>query len=422
MAAAGVEQRNQKQLKLLALLREREGQTVGLEDVCRATGWKPLTAKTYLAKKLLGDVLARQDDGTFLVRGAAGLTDAEFTRLLSQSRERQQFGHQFTPLVRQLLERSRINVSLAVETFNRATLENRLDAFVLLFITGWEQLLKAELEDKKLGSIFTGERGSSGREKTIGFQQCLDLLLPAKDVVRRNLEVVRSLRDDAAHLLVLEVQPVATRYFQAGLINYVERFHAFTGENPLTLAGAGLLTLALPYQRPDIVTLRTKYGEATAAEIAAFVVNLERDTYGEADPRLAIDLQYRLTLSKDGGASSIHLTKGSDVGSIPGMIVEKPTSAEKTHPLYESELIAELTKRTGRPWSTTDVRAAIFKEGVKKANNEFHFHFEKVKRHGYSMAFADHVVRKVSEDPGYLDRARQSYLFDMRKARRSNSR
>ncbi|WP_373416923.1 DUF3644 domain-containing protein, partial [Vibrio parahaemolyticus] len=41
------------------------------------------------------------------------------------------------------MKKSRDNMMLALELYNRPSLENKLDGFVMLFSTAWEQLLKS---------------------------------------------------------------------------------------------------------------------------------------------------------------------------------------------------------------------------------------------------------------------------------------
>lgn len=74
--------RHERQLKFLKLLQEREGGSVTRQDICDATGWKPTGApKISLAKHVLDDVLTRQPDGSYAVRGASDLTEAQFLRM-----------------------------------------------------------------------------------------------------------------------------------------------------------------------------------------------------------------------------------------------------------------------------------------------------------------------------------------------------
>ena len=54
---------------------------------------------------------------------------------------------------------------LALELYNRPSLENKLDGFVLLFCTAWEQLTKAMLiESKGEDSIFLPPNNKGFRE------------------------------------------------------------------------------------------------------------------------------------------------------------------------------------------------------------------------------------------------------------------
>jgi hypothetical protein len=405
-------------LQLLAFFKEAEvhGKPITIPDMCSVTGWKRDTCKTYISKGVFS-VLVPLGKGHYSVQGAEGLTDQGFLRLFSQSKKRQKFGHQFDPLARQLLVRSRTNMSLAVEVFNRPALENRLDAFVVMFIAAWEQLMKAELEARLQGSIFTGEKTNMGRDKTITFKQCLDRLFEAKDPVRKNLEVIRSLRDEAAHLLVAEFQPVASRFFQAGLINYCDRFFEFTEEPPFPATGTGLLTLALPYHEPDVVALRERYGFATASEVTALMQAMEKTAGEFGDRRYAVSVKYRLVLTDNPGSSSIYLSKGKPDDSSPGIIVEKPKDFEKVYCYFPGELGTRLTELTGRSWNRHDVQATLFKEKMKTSNNEFHHHFKKTNRHGYSEACVEKLTRKLREDESYIERAKAWYGRHLKKKR-----
>ncbi|MCV6004036.1 DUF3644 domain-containing protein, partial [Escherichia coli] len=68
----------------------------------------------------------------------------EFKKRLSQSKHYQELGHRCkSNLAKALIKKSRDNMMLALELYNRPSLENKLDGFVMLFSTAWEQLLKS---------------------------------------------------------------------------------------------------------------------------------------------------------------------------------------------------------------------------------------------------------------------------------------
>jgi predicted DNA-binding protein (UPF0278 family) len=151
---------------LLELLQKKEsqGKAVSEEEILEASGWQKSTFSTYLNKGQLSDFLNEVREGYFEVSNSVGLSVQQFTQLLSQSKHRRGLGHNCkSRLAKALLRKSRDNMLLALELYNRPSLENRMDGFVLCFCTAWEQLLKAILiEQEGEESIFRKSRNTRG--------------------------------------------------------------------------------------------------------------------------------------------------------------------------------------------------------------------------------------------------------------------
>lgn len=142
---------SKSQQELLMLLKEKEnaGKSVTLDEILEYTGWKKSTFYTYWNKGRLNEFLNEIGSGVYTPLNVSGLTENEFSRLLSQSTHRQELGHICkSRLAKALLRKSRDNMLLAIELYNRPSLDNRLDSFVLCFCVAWEQLLKAILIEK----------------------------------------------------------------------------------------------------------------------------------------------------------------------------------------------------------------------------------------------------------------------------------
>ncbi len=412
--------RRTAQLALLEFLRhaERTAAPVTPAAIAKATGWKTTSARTYIGKGKLDDFLTARDDGSYEVHDTVGIADEEFIKRLSQSRAIQAFGsHLKNAIARQLLARARDNFLLAVELFNRPSLTNRSDAFLMLFGTAWEQLLKAEIAEVDEGNLYDGTAESGQRRRTIGFHEAMRrAFTDPKDPIRRNLAVIRDLRDDATHLLVPEVQAIATRYFQAGVGNFCDRFSAFAQVSALPDMAAGLLALALPYARPDFAGLARHYGNQGAVEIRHLVQRLEADAEQANDPKFAIRVEYRLTLDNRSTGAEIALTRkpGADV---VGVIVEKPIDVEKGFPYRANELAAKLSEQTGAQWTVTDVLAVCDKERWRGDNNRYHYHVAKARTHIYSELCLAEMARRYREHPGWLDGCRDWRRHQERQAR-----
>lgn len=377
-----------------AALQERANQVVAVDVLATAAGYKLSSLQTYLNKNLLAPYVFLDGQGNCVIGSLDDFHLADLRRALSQRQNRYTYEHiGCTELVSNLLERSKTNAGLALELVNRPALANRLDAFVLLFTTAWEQLLKAELEHQAQDSIFTGERTASGRQKTVSFHWCLERVFPdPNDPVRRNIETLKDLRDAAAHLVVPETIGIATRYFQAGLLNYIERFKQFAQEPPFRFEGSGLLTLAVAYNSPTIETLRVRVGHA-AEEVKALIEHLEQQATETNDTRFAISLDYHLVLDKNPGLNAIKLTK--DASGPTALIVEKPRDPREKWPYTTKECRDILKERTGHKWTTNAVASVAAYLGVKSKDNEFHY----CHRHGNQLLhqYSDKFIDKVCE-------------------------
>src|SRR5690606_20606606 len=115
----------------LLLKAEQSRMAVTKGQLLKATGWKEITLNTYLRKGQL-DFLIPVGEDVYEASSISKFTEIEFSKNLSQSKHRRELGYNFkSRLARALLRRSRDNMLLALELYNRPSLENRLDGFAL---------------------------------------------------------------------------------------------------------------------------------------------------------------------------------------------------------------------------------------------------------------------------------------------------
>lgn len=402
--------------QLLTVIKGNANSTMPIAKLAAESGYVEATLGTYIAKNMLAPFVVSAGTQSCRIGSADSLVLADLMKAMSQRENRFAFEHVgVSELVSSLLERSRTNAALALELFNRPELRNRIDAFLLLFVTAWEQLLKAEMERASAGSIFSGDRGSSGRPLTVSFSEAIARAFPDRHApVRRNLEKLKELRDSAAHLLVPEVIGVASRYFQAGLLNYIERFHDLAKEPPFRFEGTGLLTLGLAYVSPSIEALRARHGD-NADEIKALVESLESEAKGETDPGFVVSLQYELVLEKRPGVGALKLVNGAVGQSVK--VVKVPKDPKKDWPHSTTACAIILSERTGFAWSMGDVASVAAFVGAKKGDNQFHYEFVsgKAHTHTYSDAFVELVIERLVQTPELVKAARTA---QRRKAKR----
>lgn len=83
----------EKQARLLLALREIEdkGEKLSLSDLVSAlvvkTGYKAASVRTYISKRLMGNLVHEVEDSAYCVRGAELCAEEDFLRLMSQKLE-----------------------------------------------------------------------------------------------------------------------------------------------------------------------------------------------------------------------------------------------------------------------------------------------------------------------------------------------
>ncbi len=124
-----------------------------------------------------------------------------------------------------LLDKSIEAYILALETINRLSIQYRTETFCYLICNAWELLLKARIldTDRNLNYIFYKKKRGQ-RKRSLSLRDCLNRSIPnPKDPIRRNIERIEDLRDEATHLVLGQVPREVLGLFQACVINYHRR-------------------------------------------------------------------------------------------------------------------------------------------------------------------------------------------------------
>ncbi|WP_406564439.1 DUF3644 domain-containing protein [Methylophaga thiooxydans] len=96
-------------------------------------------------------------------------------------------------MLRPFFNKAKDNILLALELYNRPALENIMDAFVMLFCTAWEQLLKAVIIERHGEETIYRKNPKSGLKETISLRACLSMLYVPSSNVRKNIERIASI-------------------------------------------------------------------------------------------------------------------------------------------------------------------------------------------------------------------------------------
>jgi len=413
--------RGTKQKLLYQLFQQfaTSGKVLTFQELLAYTGYKPNAAGPYISKGFWRRYLKEVAKHEYTIHNMDGVGLEDFCASISQKRTDVELYELITEEVA-LVTQSRLEFQLAVELFNRPTTPNRVEAFLVHFCAAWEKLLKARVW-KELGE----EAIWSGGEKknSISLRKALGLLYKENDPVRLNLQEINALRDESMHYLLTELAPIASRFFQAGVLNYFDTFLAFTGEPPIAMGGVGLLSLVFDAEEPNQAILDQKYGNTKAQVIINQLQSMSGKADAFDDKRFAIPLRYAI------GFVDKHENPDLTIERLPAdarVIIQKNADPAKTHNLTAKVVVQQvneqirkrlsseaLTKRYGLrkaiEFNMQDFLAICAFEKWKDANNDFHYDH---KVHGiktYAPACVSFIVARLTEDIPFLATARKKY-------------
>ncbi|MDX1572920.1 MAG: DUF3644 domain-containing protein [Methylophaga sp.] len=335
-----------------------------VSEILQETGWKKSTFISYLSKGQLSDFVSQVSDTEYVASNTLGLSLTEFQKKLSQSKNRRALGHNCKSLLaKALLNKSSDNMMLALELYNRPSLVNKLDSFTMLFCCAWEQFLKAQIIERDGENTIYKENGSKGTKKTISLRECLLRIFHNESKTLLNIETIADLRDQAVHLLMPELQGLASRIFQAGILNYSSKFEEFTSIPFINSSQAGMISLVGDFKTPPVSVMRAAYGDA-ANEILKLSEKMNEAISSTDDMEFAIPLNVELSFTKkNDDGSQIVLTKADTgvEGLKKALVIHKTVDAEKTHPYLEKDAIKEIQSRLTQKFTTEKLQKCLVK-------------------------------------------------------------
>ncbi|EPR2277477.1 DUF3644 domain-containing protein [Salmonella enterica subsp. enterica serovar Newport] len=275
---------------------------------------------------------------------------------------------------------------------------------------------------------YTSKKGIKER---ISLRECLDKVYPIESKVRKNIEQIAYLRDQAVHLLMPEVQGIISRIFQSGVLNFTSHFEDFTEISFLKNSHVGMISLVGEFKSPPVAMMKSTYGN-----IANDILNLTSDLYtimeSNDDIEFAIPLNVKLVFAKDSeDGNSIILAKAEEgmEGLKKALVIKQAVDRSQTHPFLQKDAIKEINDRLHTRYSEDRLSkcltsknkegkfminrncfdAVICKNSWKSSNNKYHYKNDNPEYHYYSIDLIEAFIKKIIEHEGYLKKAKESY-------------
>ena len=164
---------------------------------------------------------------------------------------------------------------LALEVFNKPTIDYRLEGCVFFLCNAWELLFKAKLlsDDKKI--TFKGNDG-----RTYGITECMRRVLTNEhDPIRINLSVIIGLRNTATHLVIPEYEADYIPFLAYNVRAYAQKLYEYFGLSINKYIKTDFLSLFTSRPASSPVNVLGKYGKNV------------RDAYNQKKGIIAINIR-----------------------------------------------------------------------------------------------------------------------------------
>ncbi len=314
-------------------------------------------------------------------------------------------------LSRLLLNKSQEAFLLSLEIYNKPTIQYRLESFCFFFTNAWELLLKAYLiESTKIERTIFYPKVKGQSQKSITLRDALmKIFHNEKDPVRKNIDDIANLRDEATHLIIQELESVYVGLFQAGVLNYLEKLKEWFGISITDRISPAMLSLIFDVDKVDPIILRKKHGKKVADFFTGKMTEIENNISDLKDKRYSISIEYKLALVKNPKHADITLSPGLGE-KFSGTIIRVPKDPKLTHPYRQKDCIELIRKKFGEGliFNNYDFQSIFFKEKVK-GNYKYHYRYEPFGNNAYSQDLVDLTIAKIKANSNYLAGTRAWY-------------
>ena len=305
-------------------------------------------------------------------------------------------------LINDMLDKSEEAFLMAIEIYNKPTINYRLEGFGFFICNAWELLLKAKLL-KEGKSIYYPDKPN----RTIALSNCISTIFTNdKDPIRKNLEVIINLRNTSTHFVIKEMDSIYLPFMQANVLNYSQKLFDFFERDITEKINSSFLTLVINNEEISEENILSRYGDNIFSKynkLKSETGNLINDTISDK-LAIVVDLNVRIVKDKDQAKMTFRIAKD---GEEPARIFTKVKDPNLTHSFTQKRVIELVTDNLKRrnieiKLNQYDLKLIVDKFNLK-SDEKYYYHHEIAGRWGCSQQLIDFVTELLYKEPNILD-------------------
>lgn len=267
-----------------------------------------------------------------------------------------------------LVDKAKEAFVMAIEIYNKPSINYRLEGFSFFICNAWELMLKAHMINKfGENSIYYPDKPN----RTISLENCVQKIFTnEKAPLRKNLEKVIELRNTSTHFITEEYEAVYIPLLQACVFNFVDKMREFHEVDMTRVIPENFITLSVRLKSLNETEIRGKYTEQVAEKLITVQQTLE-PMIEENNNAFAIRVEHYHYLTKDKNQATefYHIEKEAADGV---RILKELKDPNDTHKYNAKSCIKEINKRIQKEG------IPLLFNGAEVEMNMYHFnHFTK---------------------------------------------
>lgn len=245
-----------------------------------------------------------------------------------------------------LLTKSQEAFIVAIELFNRPTLNYRVEGCAMFLCNAWELMLKAHLLQTK-GNTEIYQKDNPSR--SISLNQCLLKIYPNEnDPLRKNFEEIISLRNTSTHFVTTEYEISHGPFLQACVNNYWEQLKTLHNIDISNKIPENYLILSV---RRDVLspqTIHAKYTPEVAERLINSLARIEESMCEVDNYRYAAKYETNLLITKRKEQADLVVSIDRNADTTVAKVKEVSNPIDK-YPYTRKLAIEEINRRLGLP-------------------------------------------------------------------------
>lgn len=310
-----------------------------------------------------------------------------------------------TELIENMLDKSEEAFLMAIEIYNKPTISYRIEGFSYFICNAWELLLKAKmLKDNE--EIYYKDKPN----RTISLTNCIThIFTNDKDPIRKNLEIIISLRNTSTHFVIKELESIYLPFMQACVINYSQKLFDFFKRDITRRINSSFMTLAINNEEIGEEKILSVYGNNIFEKYRKIKTETENVIKSNQNDKLAIKIDLNLKIVKDKNEAQTTFRIAKE-GEEPVRIIKELKDTNLTHCYNQKRvrsIIVDNLKRKGINIKLTQYDFQLICDKYDlKGNEKYFYKHELTNSWGCSQQLIDFITNLILNNPEIISQIR----------------